>query len=81
MHILDYSNNKEVEIKYSVHFIKLPNWIYEVLNMKNAENINIKMMAAFQKDTEVKRRERPFTDKDYVTEKDPAFNKIKKIIK
>ena len=81
MHVLDYSSDKKVEMKYLIRFFRLQNWIYEILNMEKTENTDIKVTAAFQKNKKTKKSGRPSTDKDHVTGKKPVFNKIKKIIK
>ena len=81
MHVLNYSSNKKVKKKYPVRFFRLQNWIYKVFNTEKTENTDIKVTAAFQKNKKTKERERPFINKDHVTEKNPVFNKIKKIMK
>ena len=70
-----------MELKYLIRFFKLQNWIYEIFNTEKTENTNIKVTTAFQKNKRIKKRGRPFTDKDHVTGKNPVFDKIRRITK
>ena len=81
MHALNYSSNEEMKKKILIYFSRLQNWTYEILDTEKTENTDMKMTAVFQKNKKIKKRKRPFTDKDYITEKKPALDKIKKITK